>query len=125
MCNDLDIYNMVGEPVAVLRKRYLIICENDYCAAMLLDIFCAREATAMEYAQCEYEYDPYITTSIKELAEKLFSMFSPDAVQDALSDLIDKRYIKISYNKDDREEYTIQEIQIRFVCIPPTIEEAC
>lgn len=46
---DDDLYLVVGEPIAVLRQRFLIFCEGNECAAFLLlvpDELGMREAIA-------------------------------------------------------------------------------
>lgn len=96
--NENDLYRIAMEPIAVLRKRFITICDDNHCAAMLLDIFSAREASAREFAQYfetedSGEYPPYLYTTIAGLAEQLFGLFDTETVEDSFEFLLQRRYI--------------------------------
>src|SRR5687767_15967751 len=105
MSNNGDLYALVGEPIAILRKRFLIICENNYCAAMLLDIFCAKAATAKEMRGCLDEGDdrenPVVYKSASTLQQNLMDLFSIQEVIDAIKYLLETRYVSGWINTED------------------------
>lgn len=102
MSNDADLYSVTGESIAVLRKKFVVICNNNHCAAMILDIFSAKEATAREFAQYDdRDYSPHVATTIAELSERTFGLFAVEQVGEAFDFLLQKKYITYQFAKDD------------------------
>ncbi len=123
MSNDTDLYSLVGEPIAVLRKRYLTICDGNHCAAMLLDLFAAKAATAEELEFMGSEnVDPHIYTTISRLTQGLYELFDQETVHHAFFLLISKGYIK-AWNIGEIESN--QEQRLKIVCGLHNVEEAC
>jgi hypothetical protein len=102
MSNNADLYSVTGESIAVLRKKFVVICDDNHCAAMILDIFSAREAAVREFARYdERDYPPYASTTIAELSERTFGMFAVEIVKEAFDFLLQKKYITYQFAKDD------------------------
>lgn len=93
-----DLYTG-NEPLAILRKRFAFLAENDFCAAFILDQFVAEIARREEYAWYRGKYDREqtegydIERSIQQITDSLFGLFSYDQVVVSLNFLIKKQYI--------------------------------
>lgn len=96
MNTSADLYSVAGESVAILRKRFLTLCDNNHCAAFLLDQFYAYIETRFMWASqgMHYDSDDYSTT-IQQLVNNLFGLFTEEQVIDALNLLINKKYIAL------------------------------
>ncbi len=100
-----DLYDLVDEPIAVLRKRFLFHTEGNYCAAFILDLFYAeieRRRLAVLFSQ--KPYDQGITTSLERLVDDLFGLFTQEEHITALNLLINKGYISIQHVDQTSEE---------------------
>ncbi len=76
----MDLYSVADEKIAVLRDRYLTICNGDRCTAFLLDKLYATHS--------------YIYKNPVELAHELFDLFTPTEVLEACMTLFTWGYIE-------------------------------
>src|SRR5437764_4199037 len=123
MSNTDDLYEVAGEPLAILRQRYLTTCDHNYCAAMLLDIFCAKVANAAEY-EFYYKRNPPLTnydpacvyTDLTGLTDRLFGLFDLTTVHNALQLLITKGYVKAWYDGEIQVGQAEEERSLKILC---------
>jgi 5-methylcytosine-specific restriction endonuclease McrA len=102
--NSYDFYSQTRDPIALLRKKFVTICDNNHCAAMQLDAISATYATyleAIEWADDPDAYKPAARRTIAELAANMFELFEIEAVENALAFLAQKGYVTAEYATDD------------------------
>ncbi len=103
-----DLYSIAGEPVAILRKRHIVMVDGNHCAAFLLDQFYA--ITEHRYIMSQYSdenYNPYTTETLEGLKRDLFDLFSIDEIVIALNLLIQKQYIAVVESDKENNRYKI------------------
>ena len=104
------------EPLVVLRKSYLAICDNDHCAAVLLSTLEFWTMSIAGRAQLGEEPDTrplWIYRSVNELSDDLLGMFGRYSVQKGLNILLEKGFISRRNNPDvpyDRKYQYLLEI---------------
>jgi 5-methylcytosine-specific restriction endonuclease McrA len=74
----------IQEPAIVLRQRYLILAENNHCAALLLDVF---------KASTDWEQHDFVTFTLQGLQEALFGVFELSEICSALRLLLEREYL--------------------------------
>lgn len=128
--NNDDLYSHVSEPIAVLRKRFVTICNGNHCAAMMLDLFSATEATAREYTGDprwgrDEEYNPFRSCTIVELTECFYGLFDDEKVMESFQFLINEEYITGHYTQEKYEKIPALYRQMKIRCQPNVVQEAC
>ncbi len=87
------------DPMSILRKRYVTICDGDCCAAMLLDRIYgyAKWQSELQEVRDEDEegYDPATYTTIGDLIDGSFGLFEYEDIENALNLLASKAYADI------------------------------
>lgn len=87
----------------IIRPEYLEICEGDYCAAAILDLF--KRWTA---SKLKKKADVWIYKSQPELRDDLMGLFGLNKIAAALLKLRDWAYIKHRQNPKNRQDKTLQ-----------------
>lgn len=106
-----NLYEMSGDTIIILRKRFLSFTDNNFCAAFLLDRFVAEIATREEYAMFgEGPLHYRIEDSVRHLTAQLLGLFEASDVVEALNLLIDKQLIGNHGKVDGYEDRYIFEI---------------
>lgn len=104
-----DLYEGVGDTIAVLRKRFLFHTDNNFCAAFILDRFVAEIASREEYVMFDGKPMNYhIDDSVRHLTAKLLGLFTEQDVVNALNLLIDKKLIGNHGKIGDTERYDFE-----------------
>src|ERR1700736_5653758 len=124
MDNDMLVINNY-DPMGILRKRYVDICDSDCCAAMLLDRIYgyAKWQTELQNERDEddKECDPATYTTIGELVDGSFGLFEYEDVENALNLLASKAYIDVITSS----RVLHIDSHIKIVCHQGVIAKAC
>jgi hypothetical protein len=95
--------HLVFEDGLVIYHRYLFLCNNNLCAALLLLQFEEGQLIEEEVAQMDGREERPVIYTLMSITKKLYSLFTYTTINEAQNLLIEKGYIQANWYSQQKE----------------------
>ncbi|MGK7875412.1 MAG: hypothetical protein AB4426_19565 [Xenococcaceae cyanobacterium] len=119
----LTISHLPATPYTILRLDYLIICQDDYCAAKILSLFEAwseskrdaveqakyhNKAAAKEGLEPTHDETTWLYNTLENIRQRLLEEYSVKTINKALKTLVDLGFLQTRFNPNHKWDRTKQ-----------------